>query len=75
VERLTEDDVLLTFKEVEDLLRVSRATVYRLLWSGQLIGHKVGKGWRFYKADLRKLVMSGTPGTITGPAAVAGIED
>ena len=75
MERLTEDDVLLTFKEVEDLLRVSRATVYRLLWSGQLIGHKVGKGWRFYKADLRKLVMNGTPGSITGPAAIIGIED
>jgi excisionase family DNA binding protein len=75
VERLTEDDVLLTFKEAEAFLRVSRATVYRLLWSGQLIGHKVGKGWRFYKADLRNLVMNGASGTIVGVTTAAGIED
>ena len=56
MERLTDQDVLLTFKEAEDFLRVSRATIYRLLWSGRLTGHKVGKGWRFYKTDLRELV-------------------
>jgi len=60
MERLTNDDVLLTFKEAEDFLRVSRATIYRLLWSGRLTGHKVGKGWRFYKADLRRLIDEGT---------------
>ena len=61
LERLTEQDVLLTFKETEDFLRVSRATIYRLIWSGQLIGHKVGKGWRFYRSDLRQLVEDATP--------------
>lgn len=75
MEHTPDDDTLLTFREVEDFLRVSRATVYRLLWSGQLIGHKVGKGWRFYRADLRKFVMNGTYATITGPTAVVGIED
>lgn len=75
MERLTEDDVLLTFKEVEDVLRVSRATVYRLLWSGQLAGHKVGKGWRFYKADLRKFVLTGASGVNAVNASAAGIED
>lgn len=75
MERLTEDDVLLTFKEVEDFLRVSRATVYRLLGSGQLTGHKVGKGWRFYKADLRKLVMNGTPGAIGLAGTATSVED
>lgn len=68
MERLTDDDVLLTFKEAEDYLRVSRATVYRLLWSGRLTGHKVGTGWRFYKADLRKLVEEGSFNPILQPA-------
>ncbi len=44
--------VLLTFKEAMDFLRVSRSTIYRLMWSGQLCGHKVGSTWRFYEADL-----------------------
>jgi excisionase family DNA binding protein len=61
MERPAEQDFLLTFKEAEEFLRVSRATVYRLLGSGQLIGHKVGKGWRFYRSDLRRLVEDATP--------------
>jgi excisionase family DNA binding protein len=44
--------VLLTFKEAMDFLRVSRSTIYRLMWSGQLCGHKVGSTWRFYEVDL-----------------------
>ena len=43
---------LLTFKEAMDFLRVSRSTIYRLMWSGQLRGHKVGSTWRFYESDL-----------------------
>jgi len=68
IERLTEQDVLLTFKEAEGFLRVSRATLYRLLWSGRLTGHKVGKGWRFYKADLRTFVDNATPSFEQKPA-------
>ena len=48
----THDTVLLTFKEAMDFLRVSRSTLYRLMWSGQLRGHKVGSTWRFYESDL-----------------------
>ena len=75
MERLTTDDVLLTFKEAEEYLRVSRATVYRLLWSGQLAGHKVGKGWRFFKADLRRLVMDGGTGMVTNTPSTVGIRE
>jgi excisionase family DNA binding protein len=56
VDHLAERDILLTFQEAADLLRVSRATLYRLLASGQLVGHKVGRGWRFYKADLHRFI-------------------
>jgi excisionase family DNA binding protein len=51
-----QDDVLLTFKEAMNYLRVSRSTLYRLMWSGQLTGHKVGSTWRFYREDLRACV-------------------
>ena len=64
--RATADTVLLTFKEAMDFLRVSRSTLYRLMWSGQLRGHKVGSTWRFYESDLLAAVASpimGTPDT------------
>lgn len=48
-----QDDTLLTFKEAMGYLRVSRSTLYRLMWSGQLTGRKVGSTWRFLRGDLR----------------------
>src|SRR5690348_12134399 len=56
VAQVFQDDVLLTFKEAMTYLRVSRSTLYRLMWSGQLTGHKVGSTWRFYREDLRACV-------------------
>lgn len=47
---------LLTFKEAMSYLRISRSTLYRLMWSGHLIGHKVGSTWRFYRSDLRTCI-------------------
>ena len=52
----TELSSLFTFKEAMDYLRISRSTLYRLIWSEQLTGHKVGTRWRFYGEDLRALV-------------------
>jgi excisionase family DNA binding protein len=43
---------LLTFNEAMAYLRVSRMTLYRFLWSKQVVGHKVGSSWRFYRTDL-----------------------
>lgn len=59
IERFRDTDVLLTFQEAAELLRVSRATMYRLLASGQIVGHKVGRSWRFYKNDVHSFVASG----------------
>ena len=56
VMQVIQDDALLTFKEAMSYLRVSRSTLYRLMWSGQLTGHKVGSTWRFYRDDLRACV-------------------
>ena len=58
---MIQDDVLLTFKEAMNYLRVSRSTLYRLMWSGQITGHKVGSTWRFYRDDLRACVDGGIP--------------
>ena len=56
-----QEPALLTFKEAMDFLRVSRSTLYRLMWSGQLRGYKVGSAWRFYHQDLLDAVA--TPAT------------
>ena len=58
IEHIAPEETLLTFKEAMGFLRVSRSTLYRLMWSGQLHGHKVGSTWRFYKQDLRSVVAS-----------------
>lgn len=55
------DDILLTFKEAMGYLRVSRSTLYRLMWSGQLVGQKVGSTWRFYREDLHSCVRHQMP--------------
>jgi excisionase family DNA binding protein len=59
-----QDEILLTFKEAMGYLRVSRSTLYRLMWTGQLVGHKVGNTWRFYREDVHSCVRktnSGAP--------------
>jgi excisionase family DNA binding protein len=50
--QLTAD--LLTTREVQGLLHVDRTTVYRMVESGQLPGIRVGKQWRFARADLER---------------------
>lgn len=42
VTRISEEDILLDLVETMDLLHISRSTVYRLMKSGKLVGHKVG---------------------------------
>jgi excisionase family DNA binding protein len=54
--RKPQPDTLLTLKEAQSYLRVSRSTLYRLMRSKQLVGHKVGARWKFYREDLRKCV-------------------
>lgn len=65
LEHIAQEETLLTFKEAMGFLRVSRSTLYRLMWSGQLRGHKVGSTWRFYKQDLRSVVASAP--VVAGP--------
>ena len=54
----TVEDVLLTFQEAMDYLKVSRSTLYRLMWSGQLSGRKVGSSWRFWTSDVKACLVA-----------------
>lgn len=49
---LHDGSTLFTFKEAMGWLRCSRSTLYRLMWSGEITGHKVGSTWRFLEKDL-----------------------
>ncbi|MFC1564379.1 PocR ligand-binding domain-containing protein [candidate division KSB1 bacterium] len=53
-------DNLLTTKQVIDILKIDRTTVYRMLKDGRLLGVKIGKQWRFSKDSVEELV-SGVP--------------
>jgi excisionase family DNA binding protein len=44
---------LMTFREVMEVLRVSRSTVYRLVWSGALVAYKISNSWRFIPDDVQ----------------------
>ncbi len=47
---------LLTAREAADLLRASRAKLYRLLKAGELAGYKVGATYVFYESELHAYV-------------------
>src|SRR5947209_1519359 len=51
---------LLTVKEVQELLKVDRITVYRMLKDGRLTGVKIGHQWRFSRQEIDSL-LSGAP--------------
>jgi excisionase family DNA binding protein len=51
---------LLTAREVEDLVKVDRTTIYRMLKDGRLSGVKTGFQWRFSRESVERL-LSGAP--------------
>ncbi len=55
-------DNLYTVRQVQDLLKVDRITIYRMLQDGRLKGIKIGQQWRFPMKEVEKLV-SGVPGS------------
>lgn len=50
-------DELLTAHQVQDILKVDRITVYRMLHDGRLTGTKIGQQWRFRKAEIEELLL------------------
>lgn len=49
-----------TTKQVQDLLKVDRITIYRMLQDGRLRGVKIGQQWRFAQREVERL-LSGAP--------------
>ncbi len=47
---------LLTTRQVIDLLKVDRITVYRMLQDGRLKGVKIGQQWRFPQREVERLL-------------------
>jgi excisionase family DNA binding protein len=52
-------DTLLTARQTQELLKVDRTTIYRMLKDGRLNGVKVGKQWRFFTSDVNDLLAGG----------------
>jgi len=47
---------LLTTKQLQDLLKIDRITVYRMLNDGRLKGVKIGNQWRFPRNEIGRLL-------------------
>jgi excisionase family DNA binding protein len=53
---------VLTVKEVCDLLRIHRSTIYRLVRQGRIPSFKIGKDWRFRKDLILRWIAEQTKG-------------
>jgi excisionase family DNA binding protein len=58
---------LLTVRQVQEILKVDRITVYRMLQDGRLKGVKIGQQWRFSPGEVERIVEGLPP----SPAAAA----
>ncbi len=56
---------LLTTKQLQELLKIDRVTVYRMLNDGRLKGVKIGNQWRFPQSEIDRLM--GEPGEPAEP--------
>jgi excisionase family DNA binding protein len=75
------DDVFLTTEEVLEYLQVNLRTVYRLIKAGKIPAVRVGRQWRFRKADIDQWLAnqrtgpaSSAPPPFTAPGPTAGPE-
>ncbi len=59
-----EPEELLTLRETVEFLGISKQTLYRMMERGELKGVRVGRQWRFRKADLAAYLERG-PAAIT----------
>jgi excisionase family DNA binding protein len=50
------DNTLLTARQAQEMLKVDRTTIYRMLKDGRLSGVKVGQQWRFYASEVNDLL-------------------
>lgn len=62
---------LLTTREVQNILKVDRITVYRMLQDGRLKGVKIGQQWRFPRDEVQRLVSGQTAIGSDAPATAS----
>jgi len=60
-------DDLLTTRQLQDLLRVDRVTIYRMLNDGRLRGFKVGGLWRFPRRAIEAWLLEHQAGSTYSP--------
>jgi excisionase family DNA binding protein len=69
------DDTFLTTAEVLEYLQVNLRTVYRLIKAGKIPAVRVGRQWRFRKADIdRWLAVQGAGRARTVPSEIDTLE-
>ncbi len=49
-------DNFLTTKQVQDIFKIDRITVYRMLQDGRIKGIKIGNQWRFSQAEIERML-------------------
>jgi excisionase family DNA binding protein len=54
-------DDILTARQVQNILKVDRITIYRMLQDGRLKGIKVGAQWRFTRQEVERLLSGDAP--------------
>jgi excisionase family DNA binding protein len=62
-------DTLLTTQQVQALLQVDRTTIYRMVESGRLPAIRVGKQWRFPRAEMERWLQAHAVAAGAPPAA------
>jgi excisionase family DNA binding protein len=64
---------LLTTKQLQDMLKIDRITVYRMLNDGRIKGVKIGNQWRFPQSEIDRLM--GTENEENDQDAIESIPD
>lgn len=64
---------LLTAREVQDMLKIDRTTIYRMLKDGRLTGVKIGKQWRFARQEVDDLLSYDDTVESTPPARLTDV--
>jgi excisionase family DNA binding protein len=64
---------LLTAREVKEILKLDRITIYRMIQDGRLHGTKVGQQWRFSRQEVERLAGSKRPSAQSPTSAESGL--
>lgn len=57
---MAKDIEVYTLKEIQDLLQVTRRTLYNWIKGGKLKAFRIGKEWRVTKEELQRFTQTGT---------------